>query len=100
MRARNASARIEADGRVPLRLPRPTHDDGNGDGGGRDGVRPGWSSARAGPSLKASRLLTPWILGCFETRNLSDEEPCLRYPHVDQRLDLEAVAPQPPVAPG
>ena len=36
----------------------------------------------------------------LETWNFSDAESFLRYPHMDQRLDLEAVAPQPPVAPG
>jgi hypothetical protein len=38
--------------------------------------------------------------GMLETWNFSDAEPFLCYPHMDQRLDLEAVAPQPPVAPG
>ena len=38
--------------------------------------------------------------GMFETWNFSDAESLVRYPHMDQRLDLEAVAPQPPVAPG
>jgi hypothetical protein len=38
--------------------------------------------------------------GMLETWNFSDAESFLRYPHMDQRLDLEAVAPQPPVAPG
>jgi hypothetical protein len=37
--------------------------------------------------------------GMLEARNLRDEESTLRNPHMDQRLDLEAVAPQPPVAP-
>jgi hypothetical protein len=36
--------------------------------------------------------------GMLETWNFSDAESCLRDSHVDQRLDLEAVAPQPPVA--
>ena len=36
--------------------------------------------------------------GMLETRNFGDAESFLRYPHMDQRLDLEAVAPQPPVA--
>jgi hypothetical protein len=35
----------------------------------------------------------------LETRNLSDTESLFGYPHMDQRLDLEAVAPQPPVTP-
>ena len=35
--------------------------------------------------------------GVLETRNLSDTEPFFGHPHMDQRLDLEAVAPQPPV---
>src|SRR5215475_10814446 len=34
----------------------------------------------------------------LETRDFGDVEAFLRHPHVDQRLDLEAVAPQPPVA--
>jgi len=34
----------------------------------------------------------------LETWNFSNTESFLRYPNVDQRLDLEAVAPQPPVA--
>jgi hypothetical protein len=38
--------------------------------------------------------------GMFETRNFSDTESFRRYPHMDKRLDLETVAPQPPVAPG
>jgi hypothetical protein len=37
--------------------------------------------------------------GMLETRNLRDEQSFLRHPHMDQRLDLEAIAPQPPVAP-
>ena len=36
--------------------------------------------------------------GMLETRHLSDAESFRRYPHMDQGLDLEAVAPQPPVA--
>jgi hypothetical protein len=35
----------------------------------------------------------------LETWNFSDAESLLCYPHMDQGLDLEAVAPQPPVAP-
>jgi hypothetical protein len=38
--------------------------------------------------------------GMLKTWNFSDAESFLCYPHVDQRLDLEAVAPQPPIAPG
>ena len=38
--------------------------------------------------------------GMLEARNLSDAEPFLRDPHMDQRLDLEAVAPQQPIALG
>ena len=38
--------------------------------------------------------------GMLETWHFSDAEPCLRDPHMDQRLDLEAVAPQQPVTPG
>jgi hypothetical protein len=34
----------------------------------------------------------------LETRNFGDAEPFLRYPHMDQRLDFEAVTPQQPVA--
>jgi len=34
----------------------------------------------------------------LETWNFSDAEPFLRYPHMDQCLDFEAVAPQHPVA--
>jgi hypothetical protein len=37
--------------------------------------------------------------GMLETWNFSDPESFLRHPHVDQCLDLEAVTPQPPVAP-
>jgi hypothetical protein len=37
--------------------------------------------------------------GMLETWNFSYAEPFSRYPHMDQRLDLEAVAPQPSVAP-
>ena len=37
--------------------------------------------------------------GMLETWNFSDAESFLRYPHMDQRLDLEAVAPQPTVTP-
>jgi hypothetical protein len=40
----------------------------------------------------------PMDPGMLETRNLGDAESFRRYPHMDQRLDLEAVAPQPPVA--
>jgi len=36
--------------------------------------------------------------GMLETWNFSDAESFRRDPHMDQRLDLEAVAPQPPVA--
>jgi hypothetical protein len=36
--------------------------------------------------------------GMLVTWNFSDAEPFLRYPHMDQCLDLEAVAPQQPVA--
>src|SRR6516164_8316439 len=35
----------------------------------------------------------------LETWHLSDAEPFRRRPQMDQCLDLEAVAPQPPVAP-
>src|SRR5215471_7822058 len=38
--------------------------------------------------------------GMLETWHFSDTESFLRYPHMDQRLDLEAVAPQQSVAPG
>ena len=38
--------------------------------------------------------------GMLEAWHFSDAEALLRYPHVDQRLDLEPVAPQPPVALG
>jgi hypothetical protein len=38
--------------------------------------------------------------GILVTRNFGDAESFLRYPHMDQCLDLEAVAPQPPVSPG
>src|SRR5215468_7621421 len=37
--------------------------------------------------------------GMLETWHFKDAESFLRYSHMDQRLDLEAVAPQPPVAP-
>jgi hypothetical protein len=37
--------------------------------------------------------------GMLETWHLNNQESCLRYPHMDQRLDLKAIAPQPPVAP-
>ena len=37
--------------------------------------------------------------GMLETWNFSDAESLRRYPHMDQRLDLEAVTPQPTVAP-
>ena len=36
--------------------------------------------------------------GMLEARDFSDAESLRRDPHVDQRLDLKAVAPQPPVA--
>ena len=36
--------------------------------------------------------------GMLEAWNFSDAQSFLRYPHMDQRLDLEAVAPQSPVA--
>ena len=52
------------------------------------------------PSLNASKLLTPWILGCSKLGTSATPSPSFRYPHMDQRLDLEAVAPQPPVSPG
>src|SRR5262245_60537330 len=38
--------------------------------------------------------------GMLEAGNFSDAEAFLRYPHMDQRLDLEAVTPQHPVTPG
>ena len=38
--------------------------------------------------------------GMLETWNFSHAEPFFRCPNVDQRLDLEAVAPQQPVTPG
>ena len=38
--------------------------------------------------------------GMFETRNFTDAESPLRDPHMDQCLDLEAVAPQQPVGLG
>ena len=37
--------------------------------------------------------------GVLETWNFNDVESFRRYPQMDQRLDLEAVAPQHPVAP-
>jgi hypothetical protein len=37
--------------------------------------------------------------GMLETWDFGDAESFLRHPHMDQRLDLEAVAPQKPVAP-
>ena len=49
---------------------------------------------------KSVQVAHPVDPGMFETRNLGDTEPFVRYPHMDQRLDLEAIAPQPPVAPG
>ena len=42
----------------------------------------------------------PMDPGVLEAGNFSDTEAFLRYPHMDQRLDLEAVTPQPPVTPG
>ena len=36
--------------------------------------------------------------GMLEARDFGDAESLCRDPHVDQRLDLEAVSPQPPVA--
>ena len=38
--------------------------------------------------------------GMLETWNFNDAESFLRHPHMDERLDLEAVAPQPSVASG
>lgn len=37
--------------------------------------------------------------GMLEAGNFSDAEAFLRYPHMDQRLDLEAVTPQHPIPP-
>ena len=53
----------------------------------------------AEPVTEGVQVAHPVDPGMFETRDLNDLEPCLRYPQVDQRLYLEAVAPQPPVAP-
>jgi hypothetical protein len=36
--------------------------------------------------------------GMFEAGDFGDGQSFLRYPHMDQRLDLETIAPQPPVA--
>src|SRR5690348_12856254 len=45
------------------------------------------------------QIARPMDPGVFETWYFSDEEPLFRYPHMNQRLDLKAVAPQSPVAP-
>ena len=45
--------------------------------------------------IQVARPVDP---GMFETWNFNDAESFLRDPHMDQRLDLEAVTPQPPVA--
>jgi len=37
--------------------------------------------------------------GMLETWHFGDAKSFRRYPHMDQRLDLETVAPQPPVSP-
>ena len=42
----------------------------------------------------------PMDPGMLEAGNFSDTETFLSYPHMDQRLDLEAVTPQHPITPG
>src|SRR5487761_740172 len=52
----------------------------------------------AQPVTEGVQIAHPVDPGMLETWNLDDLESCLRYPHMDQCLDLEAVAPQPSVA--
>ena len=53
----------------------------------------------AKPIAEGVQVAHPVDPGMLEAWHFSDAEPCLRHPHMDQRLDLEAVAPQPPVTP-
>jgi hypothetical protein len=48
---------------------------------------------------KGVQVAHPVDPGMLETWNFSHAEPFFRCPYMDQRLDLEAVAPQPPVTP-
>jgi hypothetical protein len=52
----------------------------------------------AKPVAEGVKVADPVDPGIFETGNLGNAESFLRDAHVDQRLDLEAVAPQHPVA--
>src|SRR5262245_50364317 len=53
----------------------------------------------AKPVTEGVKVAHPVDPGMLEAWNFSDAEPFLRYSHMDQCLDLEAVAPQQPVTP-
>ena len=54
----------------------------------------------AKPITECVKVAHPVDPGMLEAGNFSDAKAFLRYAHMDQRLDLEAVTPQPPVTPG
>ena len=82
---------------MPPRFARPTHDDGTVTAAGAAAFdQDGRQHAKA--VAEGVQVAHPVDPGMLETRNFGDAESFRRYPHMDQRLDLEAVAPQPPVA--